>query len=212
MIARNPLAPLERIIALIGGLMLVTLVVVPLSLLSDGSAWGFGQDVICADAPIGVFPSADGGDNVTGAHVRTLEPGVHANPSGFNLCTLDPSLGQRTLSTLTDLPTFLFALGFVVITWRLTRRVRRRGLFMPEVASTVGRLAVYLFVGEFAVAAIQGLAAQRLVNTMLTEHDNYIGGYYHLSWAVIIAAFGLQAMSRVMAATVPMREELDATV
>jgi len=211
-IARNPLAPLERIIALIGGLMLVVLVFVTLSLVTDGSAWGFGEPVICADAPIGVFAPGSGADNVTGAHVRTLETGVHANPSGFSLCTFDPSLWQRTLSTFVDLPTFLFALGFVVITWRLTRRVRRRGLFMPEVASTLGRLAVYLFVGEFVVAAIQGLAAQHLVNTMLTEHSNYIGGYYHLSWAVIIAAFGLQAMSRVMAAAVPMREELDATV
>lgn len=210
---RNPLAPLERMIALVGGLMLLALLGSFASILTNGSAWGFGHTVICADAPIGVFaPTHGGAHNVTGAHVRTLESGVDASPTGFNLCTQEPSLGQRTLSTLVDLPTFLFALGFVVITWRLTRRVRRRGLFMPEVASTVGRLAVYLFVGEFVVAAIQGLAAQHLVNTMLTEHDDYIGGYYHLSWAVIIAAFGLQAMSRVMAATVPMREELDATV
>jgi Protein of unknown function (DUF2975) len=212
MIVRNPLAPLERIIALIGGFMLLALVSLPLNVMSDGSAWGFGQRFICVDAPIGVFTSGSGAHNVTAAHVRTLETGVDAAPSGFELCTRDPNLGQQTLSTLIDLPTFLFALGFVVITWRLTRRVRRRGLFMPEVASSLGRLSIYLFVGEFGVAAIQGLAAQGLVSTMLTEHDTYIGGYYHLSWAVIIAAFGLQAMSRVMAATVPMREELDATV
>jgi hypothetical protein len=34
----------------------------------------------------------------------------------------------------------------------------------------------------------------------------------HFSWTVIVAAFGLQAMARVMAMTVPMREEIDATV
>jgi hypothetical protein len=211
----NPLAPIERIIALIGGLMLFALVlVIPASLLGSGSGvWGFGASAICVEAPSGALASQSGGpQNITGAHIRTLESGVDASPTAFDLCTFDPSTGQRLLSALGSLPDFLFALGFVVITWRLTRRIRRRGLFMPEVARTLGRLAVYLFVGEFVVAGVQGLATQRLVATMVTEHTNYIGGYYDLSWAVIIAAFGLQTMSRVMAMTVPMREEIDATV
>ncbi len=211
----NPLAPLERIIALIGGLMLFgLLVVVPAGLLGSGSAvWGLSASAVCVTAPSGALASESGGpQNLTGAHVRTLESGVHANATAFDLCTFAPSTRQRLLSTMGSLPEFLFAFGFVVITWRLTRRVRRRGLFMPEVARTLGRLAVYLFVGEFVVAGIQGLATQRLVSTMVTEHTDYIGSYYDLSWAVIIAAFGLQAMSRVMAMTVPMREEIDATV
>lgn len=207
----NPLAPLERIITLIGGLMILAiLLTVPAGLFGNGSLWGFGDSVVCVEAPYGAVVSGSG--DVSGSHVRTLQSGVHAGPSGFNLCTSDPTAWQRLLSTLEDLPTFLFALGFVLITWRLTRRVRRRGLFMPEVARTVGRLGIYLFVGEFVVTGIQGLATQQLVSTMLTEHSNYIGGYYDLSWAVIIAAFGLQAMSRVMAMTVPMREEIDATI
>jgi hypothetical protein len=212
---RNPLAPLERIIALIGGLMLLgLLVVVPASLVgSESGIWGLGRSDVCVTAPSGALVSQSGGrQNLTGAHVRTAESGVDARASEFELCTFDPSTRQQLLSTLSTLPEFLFAFGFVVITWRLTRRVRRRGLFMPEVARTLGRLAVYLFVGEFAVVGLQGLATQRLVSTMVTEHTNYLGGYYNLSWAVIIAAFGLQAMSRVMAMAVPMREEIDATV
>jgi hypothetical protein len=210
----NPLAPLERIIAVIGGLMIFFLLaVVPASLLGSGSVFGFGYPIVCVEAPYGaVATDRAHGDGVTGAHIQNLPSGVHANPSGFNLCASDPSTGQRVLATLMDLPGFLFLLGFIVIAWRLTRRVRRRGPFMPDVARALARLGVFLFVGEFVVALSQGLATQRLASTMLSEHSNYIGGYFHLSGAVIIASFGLQAMGRVMAMTVPMREEIDATV
>lgn len=210
----NPLAPLERIIALIGGLMIFFLLaVVSTSLTGSGSVFGFGGQYVCVEAPLGAVSShGGGGDGIGRTHLTNLATGVTANPSSFSLCTSEPSVRQRVLATLVDLPAFLLTLGFVVITWRLTRRVRRRGLFMPEVAATIARLGVFLFIGEFVVAFIQGLAMQRLVSTMVTEHTPYIGGYYQLSWTVIIAAFGLQAMGRVMAMTVPMREEIDATV
>jgi hypothetical protein len=212
--ATNPLAPLERIIAAIGGVMIFALlVVVPSTLLGGGSAWGFGEEYVCVDASLGDVASHSGSDGR--AHLTNLAAGVNANASQFNLCSSTPSTGQRVLVTLVDLPEFLFALGFIVITWRLTRRVRRRGLFIPEVAKTIGRLGVYLFVGEIVVLLIQGVATQRLVSTMLTSHarDDLLGyAYLNVSWPVIIAAFGLQAMGRVMAMTVPMREEIDATV
>jgi hypothetical protein len=129
-------------------------------------------------------------------------------------CGHDPSTGQRVLAALVNLAEFLFAFGFVAITWRLTRKTRRRGLFVPEVAVALGRLGVYLFVGEFVVTFVQALATRRLVASMLTgTRDSYFGAYArsHFSWAVIIAAFGLQAMSRVKTMTVPMQRELDAT-
>jgi hypothetical protein len=210
----NPLAPLERIIALIGGLIFFFLLaVVSTSLSGRGSVFGFGEEYVCVEAPYGaIVTDSVRGDGIGRTQLSNLATGIRASPSEFSLCTGEPSVGQRVLATLVDLPAFLLTLGFVVITWRLTRRVRRRGLFMPEVAATIARLGVFLFVGEFVVAFIQGQAMQRLVSTMVTEHASYIGGYYHLSWAIIIAAFGLQAMGRVMAMTVPMREEIDATV
>jgi Protein of unknown function (DUF2975) len=214
---KNPLAALELFISFLGGLMILFLVVVvPASLLGSGSVFGFGESIVCVDAPYGAVAShGQRGDGITGAHVANLAADVHANPSQFDLCALEPSTGQRVLATLMDLPQFLFGLGFLVITWRLTRRARRRGLFMPEVAKTIGRLGVYLFVGEFVVTLAQAFATQHLVYSLLTGPG---GGYFwvyalgHFSWAVIIAAFGLQAMGRVMAMTVPMREEIDATV
>lgn len=214
---KNPLLALELFISFIGGLMLLGIVaLVSTTITGSGSAFGFGDSIVCVDAPYGAVAShGERGDGITGAHVAHLAARVHANPSQFNLCALDPSTGQRVLTTLVDLPQFLFWLGFLVITWRLTRRARRRGLFMPEVAKAIGRLGVYLFVGEFVVSLAQAFATQHLVYSLLIGPGN---GYFwvyalgHFSWTVIIAAFGLQAMGRVMAMTVPMREEIDATV
>jgi hypothetical protein len=53
------------------------------------------------------------------------------------------------------------------------------------------------------------------VSSMLTSDQNshvLAYAYGNISWTVIIAAFGLQAMGRVMAQTVPMQAEIDATV
>jgi hypothetical protein len=68
-------------------------------------------------------------------------------------------------------------------------------------------------VGAFVVAFVRAWATQHLVSTLLSDPANNDRlRYTHLSWVLIIVAFGLQAMARVIAATVPMREELDATV
>ena len=213
---KNPLAALELVISAAGVLMVVGLAMMVFTTLTgSGSGLGLGDPIVCVDAPYGAVATHSGGGGVSGAHVAHLAPGVHANPSELSLCSLHPSTGQRVLATLVNLSEFLFALGFIAITWRLTRRTRRHGLFVPEVAVALGRLGVYLFIGEFVVTFVQALATQRLVTSMLTgTHDSYVGVYAisHFSWAVIIAAFGLQAMSRVMAQTVPMQRELDATV
>lgn len=212
---KNPLAALEVVITAAGVMMVTGLAAMVFAVLTGGgSEFGLGDSLVCVDAPYGALVSPSGG-GVSGSHVTHLATGVRANPSELRLCSHDPSTGQRLLAALVNFAEFLFALGFVAITWRLTRKTRRHGLFVPEVAVALGRLGVYLFVGEFAVTFVQALATQRLVASMLAgPHDSYFGVYAlsHFSWAVIIAAFGLQAMSRVMTMTVPMREELDATI
>lgn len=215
MTIKNPLAALEVVISAAGVLMILALVTMAFTTVTgSGSGVGLADPVVCVDAPYGSLVSNTGG-GVSGAHVAHLATSVRAHASEFHVCSLDPSTEQRLLATVTNLTEFVFGLGFVALTWRLLRRSRRRGLFVHDVADGLGRLSVYLFVGEFAVALIQGFATQRLVSSMLTvTPHSYVGGYAleHFSWGVIIAAFGLQAMSRVMSMTVPMREEIDATV
>jgi TRAP-type C4-dicarboxylate transport system permease small subunit len=215
--SKNPLGKLELIISIFGGLMILFLLAtIPSALMGDQSWFGFGDDPVCIEVPRSAVANSHGpGDGVSGAHVKNLVDGIRAHADQFQLCDSTPSTGQRALATMTELPRFVFFLGFLWITWRLTRRARRRGLFRPDVAAAIARLGVFLFIGEFVVVFSQGFATQRLLDTMVSTPDHGFYEYYayaHFSWAVIFAAFGLQAMGRVMAMTVPMQAEIDATV
>jgi hypothetical protein len=211
--SKNPLGKLEIVIATIGALMILGLLTtVPPALTGHGDFFGFGSPEVCANVPSDALLSGNG-HGITQAHVKALADGTRAYATDYNLCATDPTLRQRALATLVDLSRYLFFLGFLFITWRLTRRSRRRGLFTADLATAVDRLSVYLFAGAFVVAFVRALATQKFVATMLVDPaNNDWPRYIHLSWVTLIAAFGLQAMARVIAATVPMREEIDATV
>jgi hypothetical protein len=212
---RNPLRKLELIIATLGVLAIFSLVVsAGETLTGDGYWYGFGSPVACAKVPSDALVDQDAPHHgVIDGHVTTLAPGASAHASEFELCASDPTFHQQALATLVDFSRTLFFLGFLLITWRLTRRARRDGVFTADVAAAVSRLSVYLFFGDFAVGFIRAIATQHLVGTMLTHpDDNDWLRYMHLSWVLLITAFGLQAMGRVMAAAVPMQAELDATV
>jgi hypothetical protein len=210
---RDPLRKLEIIFSVLGAVMILGLLTTVPSVLSGrGDFFGFGSPEVCASVPSEALLDANG-HGITGAQVMGLAEGTRTHASDFNVCTTDPTLRQRALATLVDLSRYLFFLGFLFITWRLTRRGRRRGLFTSDLATAVDRLSVYLFVGSFVVAFVRAFATQKLVATMLVDPANNDWlRYADLSWVIIIAAFGLQAMARVIAATVPMKAEIDATV
>jgi hypothetical protein len=208
---KNPLAKLEIIISVLGCLaVLGALVPVAAHLADRGSVFGDGP--VCASAPYSNLVDSSG-KGVSGAHVSGLAAGVEANPQRFELCTDTATTHQRLLSTLKGLPSGLLFLGFLFVTWRGTRQARRRGPFTQEVAASISTLGAFLFFGQLVVTFIQAFAAQHLVDSMLTEgQDNDYFLYLHVSLVVLIAAFGLQALGRVMAMTVPMQREIDATV
>jgi hypothetical protein len=210
---KNPLAKLEGVITIIGVLTILGLLTtVPSVLGGRGDFFWFGTPDVCANVPSDALVNVNG-HGISGAHVASLAQGVRAHASDFDLCANEPTLRQRALATTVDLSRYLFFLGFLFITWRLTRRGRRRGVFTSDIATAVDRLSVYLFVGAFVVAFVRALATQKLVATMLVNpaHNDWLR-YAHLSWVLIIVAFGLQAMARVIGATVPMKAEIDATV
>src|SRR4051794_35557315 len=145
---QNPLAKLEIIISVIGCLTVLGLVVLLSTNLTDrGSV--FSDAPVCADVPhSNLLDSSAPGDGVTRAHVAGLADEVRAYPTQFELCANDPTIGQRLLSTLKELPGELFFLGFLFLTWRGTRQARRRGPFTPEVAASISALGTFLFFGQ----------------------------------------------------------------
>src|SRR5260370_18242049 len=93
------------------------------------SMFGFGSGPACATASLnGLNQSGDG--NVL-AHMK---PGTSSSPSEVSLCANRPTLGQRTLVTLTEAPPFVLYLAVLVLLWQLLRTIRRAGPFGIMVA------------------------------------------------------------------------------
>jgi hypothetical protein len=211
---KNALAPLEFILSVAGALMAAILLIgLPFVVFGSGSMFGIGDPTVCVDAPQGALGGIRGGSGINEAHVMGTKQGVSTVPSRINVCDSTPSSSQHAWSALATAPTFFYALGFLVLAWRLVRKARRHGLFSPDVALGVGRLGLYVLLGALAVATLETWGSYRALSTLIVGlGPNDAWAFFHLSWAILFAGFGLLTIGRVMAQTVPMRAELDATI
>lgn len=212
----NALAPLEFILSVAITLMLVfNALAIPFLVLGDGSTsfLGIGGPSVCVIAPQSSV-GAITGVGINDAHVVGAKPGVSTVAHTISLCDNSPSTAQHAWSTLAVAPDFLYALGFLVIAWYLTRTARRRGLFSPHLALGVGRLGLYVLLGALFAGLLQMWADWHLVRSMDRGSDDISAalGFFHLSWAVLFAGFGLLTVGRVLAQSVRMQREIDATV
>lgn len=211
---RNALAPLEFILSVAGTLMILFTAVLPAALLlDDASVWGLGDPSVCVTARDNVL----GGMTMHGkssAHVIGLHHDVSALSRQIELCDRSPSAAQHLWAFLGMFPTFAFAFGFLAYAWWLTRTARRRGLFSPYVALGVLRLGLYVLVGAVVVSCLRSYADWRLLSSMADgiSASNALVGFFDLSWSTLIGGFGLLTVGRVMAQSVRMQREIDATV
>jgi hypothetical protein len=208
---KNALAPIEFILSIVGALMLLPVVFAPpLIIFGSASFLGVGDSAVCVSAPIDALELSHGGQmNVhAGQHGRVNISATHAE-----LCDESPTPTQRLWSVVANLPDYLYALGFVASTWLLIRTARRRGLFSPHVALGVGRLGIYVLVGALAVSLLRLWGEERVFLSMVGPKGSGLYWYFfHLSWSTLIAGFGLLTVGRVMAQSVRMQREIDATV
>ena len=208
---KNALAPIEFIVSVAGGMVLFLLGLSAAFIAfggSDGSFLTIGDPEVC-------LVTSSSAVDTRSSHVDGLAPGVRSFPEHVNLCQSDPSTWQHLWSFLSVAPQLGYSLGFLFITWRLIRATRRRGFFVPDTALGIGRLGLYLLLGEVAVAMVQATAGATLLPTMAAPAGGTVDiwlRFFHVSWAILFAGFGLLTIGRVMAQTVPMRAELDATV
>jgi hypothetical protein len=97
--------------------------------------------------------------------------------------------------------------------WLVLRTARRHGVFSPQVALGVGRLGIYVLVGSLVAAAVQAKASVLLLDTLATQTNGWpFLSFFHLSWAGLIAGFGLLTVGRTLGHAVRMQREIDATV
>jgi hypothetical protein len=212
-VTKNALAPLEFILRVAIALMVFfNLLAIPLALSGHGSYFDLGEPSVCVHTPQSAVREISGHGGINSEHLD-VRPGVSTVAANYTVCDNSPSPWQHLCSALTMAPTFFFALGFLTLAWGLTRTVRRRGLFSPHVALGVGRLGLYVLLGAITVSLVQAWAGSRLLATMRDEVSVWDSlTFVHLSWAVLFAGFGLLTVGRVMAQSVRMQREIDATV
>jgi hypothetical protein len=207
----NALAPIEFILSVAGTLMLLVLLLfVPATVFGNASFLGLGDPEVCVSAPTNAMHYNSGGQM---REQGGQSPGTRVRSTHVELCDGSPTASQRFWSVVSTLPDFLYAFGFVGLAWRLTRTARRRGLFSPDVALGVGHLGLYVLMGAVAVALTRMGADMRLFASMTdTASSASWLLFFHLSWVILFAGFGLLTVGRVMAQSVRMQRVIDATV
>jgi hypothetical protein len=211
----NALAPVEFILRVATGLMLLVLAGQVILALNGASLAG-EADSVCVDAPIGAMTGTDGEHLATVQSLGSgnmLKPGIEATATTVHLCDPSPSGWQQLWTGLSQWSPLAYAFGFLLGAWRVTRTARRKGLFSPDAALGTLRLGLYVLLGAVALWLTRMWADNQLMLSMAhTHHTDTWFFFLHVSWPILFAGFGLLTVGRVMAQSVAMQREIDATV
>lgn len=209
---KDPLAPIDFVVSVLTTLLVVGLVFTAVSSIFDsGGGFGFGSDVVCADYEAGAMPWGGRG----GGHgVVDLVDDARAYPAGVEVCTAAPTIRDRFYLGLTVWPSLLFTLGFLVGLRLVIRAARREGMFTTGVARRVTMLGWYLLAVPVVVATLEATGNALLLRGLVEGGIGWLDWQdgLRMSWSALIGGFGLITFGRLLQRTVPMREELDATV
>jgi hypothetical protein len=207
----NALAPLEVILRVVSGLAV-------LAFLGGGLAavWGDQSKGTCVQTSLHTLSARADLQVRRLPHFgedQLLTAGTTVRPSGVELCDPTPSASQHIWQGVDRLTPFLYAIGVVVGAWMLVRTARRQGLFSPHLALAVGHFGLYVLLGTAAVTGLQALAQDRLLVSMADPVYTWTWVFFvHVSWAALLSGFGILTVGRVMAQSVRMQREIDATV
>ena len=198
----------STILMISAGLLVAVLVLFPWNHISVG---GYGAGPACAGVPLNGITVAGG---TILAHVR---PGASAGGGGQILvCANRPTLGQRTLVTLTQLPAVLLYLTILLLLWQLMRTVRRAGPFALLVAGRLRFLAWFILAGAVAVTAGESVARSAFASTMVADSvpviSNAINAEISGFVLPVLIACGLLTLARVIRVGARMSDDLAGTV
>lgn len=211
----NALAPLEFILHVATGLILLVLVGHLLFALSGGQPVG-KDGAVCVLVPVGAMTATDGQRLAKVQSLGSgnmLKPGIEATATTARLCDSSPSGWQQIWAHLARWSPLAYASGFLFGTWLVTRTARRQGLFSPDTALGTLRLGLYVLLGAVAMWLTEMWADNQLMLSMAHTHRTATWLFFlHGSWPVLFAGFGLLTVGRMMAQSVAMQREIDATV
>ena len=207
--------PLGRVTTIFGGVLIAVMAVSAVAAITGlGSFGGFGAGAtVCATQP----GSGGGTGGAFGYPGLTVRPGVSVSIYGApRVCALHPTISQRILYTLTDLPGILVWGAVLLLIWLVIRQARGTGPFTAAVAVTMRRLGWLIIAGSAVAAALQGFATDQLLNTMLVAHDDFgdvlTQPIHALVPVPVLAGAALLTFARIIRLGASMDDDLKGTV
>jgi uncharacterized membrane protein len=133
-----------------------------------------------------------------------------------NVCTNQPTAGQRLLVTLGQAPSNVFYVAVLMLLWHLLRAVRREEPFAVVISRRLRFLAWFILAGSLAVAAGQEVAKSYFAGIVVTDPvpiaSNAITAATNGLVPALIIACGLLTLARVIRAGARMNDDLAGTV
>ena len=205
--------PLEGALWLMLALVVATLSVSVISAATSRSPiiFGFGGRVTCASAPLNGLNFEYHGNTQF-----NLGPGRTAAPDSMELCASHPTLGQRTLVTLTEAPTYALYLAVLVLLWLLVLTVRRHGPFAAGVSRRLRGLGWFILAGGLATtageSAARGYYAATVVGHPVLVPTYVVNDVLRSLIPLALIACGLLTLARIIRAGARMCDDLAGTV
>lgn len=207
--------PLESVTVIFGALLLAFVVLVTVSTLTgSGSFVGFGHAPICV-----TLPGTYGSGNWTSSDVGvTASSGTSIAVNGsLQACSAHPGTSQRALYTLTSLPAWLMWGGVLFLLGRVISAARRAGPFTARTAAAMRRLGWLIIAGTAVAAVIQGVAQNRLLNTMVASGTSFYSllitvPFHALLPVSVLAGATLLTFARITRLGAAMDDEIRGTV
>lgn len=215
--ARKPrivdaLSPLDAITSVLAGIIITLLALGSVWALFDHSVsvFGVGEDTVCIKQGFTMDDGSGDPDRLE-RDLFDLRDGVTTYGSSTNVCREDAGVVDQLLLGLTQGPTTIVFVGFLLRTRRTIAFARRHGLFSSELAARVERLGWMLLIGLVGAAVVEWFADGQLAKRLLTD-QSWAGGSFSVSVAGIIGAYGIISVGRVMAHAARLQADSDATI
>lgn len=217
--ARKPktvdaLSPLDAITGVFAGILLTVLALGSVAVFFDDSTtmFGMGRDAsVCVERNMSIGDYGTGEPSTIERDDYGLRDGVTYYVNMTNICLADPGADDVALLGLTEAPTPLVFVAFLLLTRRIIKYARRHGFFSRPLAERIERLGWLLLLGLIGASIISWIAEGLLVSRMLTD-QGWASGSFHISVAGIIGAYGIVSIGRVMARAAALQSDADATI
>jgi hypothetical protein len=206
----EPLAPLDAVLSMVKIVIVTGFVFFAVAVpFGNVTIFNVGDDDVCVTTRnnFGFDDEMDKFERDT----LGLRRGIEVYGESSNFCNTDPHLKDQVLIGLTNGPTSVVFIGFVLLTRRTIRYTRRNGLFSQQLAERIERLGWLLLAGLLGASIIEWLAEGLLIQTMRST-ESWASGSFGISVPGIIGAYGLVSIGRIMNRAAALQAEADATI